>query len=721
MADLSATQFVQRLYRYCDSGLLEIRKLPSGRQDWLPQEEWEKKLPILLASGASRDQVYYGVGLRREQRGTADAVSALPCCWVDVDAKDFNHDPKAAWQALWDHRPMGRPWSTVVFSGGGFHAYLQLSEPAEPSDFKRIEAINRGLARTIGGDLASTDTARILRLPGTMNWKYNPPQRVRVPYAGDEEWNLSDLELYEEKGEAITVPVQAPRSELFDMLFGKCPFLAHARTDAAHLPEPEWYAAISNLVRFPGCVDLIHAMSAPYPGYSRAETDAKILQALNASGPIGCETIRRHFDCKRRCGVKSPAGLSRISPVVEDLGNPFSARDERLQAMVEAAMPESGWLKEYVDYAEKQTDAPRIFQLFAGLWCLSATVERKVAIPYFGVRPLYPNLWMVLIAPSSTYHKSTVVDIAADMAGSTDTYLLPQEFSQEQLIQELSAHPRASFLWSEFGQPLAAFEREYMSGVKDLLANLYDCPDVYERSLRAGTLRVTEPYISALAATNIDWMVDKKRISNDLRGGFLARWLYIPHTSKSFSLEEPNPVDWEWRAELARELRRIRSRPAVSVTLDAVASQRAGLKEEIDRELTDTPYMVELSALYSRYQAVALKLAALYDVGFGRWGGELSPEAMRLASAAVRVLRSSVSDLVASVPRHKDDAMTAEITGKIALLHEQGKAWVSLRDVYRYTGRAKEVCEKCLRELVEMDRLSEKEEGRTRLYQMKLG
>lgn len=718
MANLSAQAFVSGLYRYCESGLLELRSLPSGRQEWLEPGEWD----TLGRRLSTKEHLYYGVGLRKEHKGTKEAVSALPCVWVDIDAKDHGGDLKAAWDCLWANRPTGRHWSYVVQSGGGFHAYAMLKEPASPEDFPRVEAINRGLARSVGGDLCATDAARILRLPGTMNWKYAPPRLVKVRHECPNEWNLSDFEEYEEKGSEIPASLAPPpdRVGMFESLFERCAFLEHCRTDAKSLPEPQWYAAISNLVRFPGCVSLIHDLSRPYPHYARSETDAKILQALDSSGPTGCDAIRKHFDCGRRCGVRSPAGLLRVAPVPEDTGNPFAERDERFRAMVDAAVPQRGWIRSYIDYAEKQTDAPRIFQLFAALWCLSVSVERRLAIPYFGVRPLYPNLWMVLIAPSSTYHKSTVVDIAADMATLTGAYLLPQEFSQEQLISELSGHPQGSFLWSEFGQPLAAFERDYMSGVKDLLANLYDCPDSYERSLRAGVLRVENPCLSALAATNIDWMVDKRRVANDLRGGFLARWLYVPHTSKSFTLEEPNPVDMEWRDELARTLRILRIKPKVTLSLERVSEQRAGLKDEMERELADTPYMVELSALYSRYQAIALKLAALYDVSFGYWGGELSTEAMSLAEAAVRVLRHSVADLVASVPRHKDDALTAEILTKISLLHQQGKSWVSLRDVYRYTGRPKEVCEKCLHELAEMDRLVEREEKRTRLYQLKL-
>jgi hypothetical protein len=63
-------------------------------------------------------------------------------------------------------RQLGR---LVDYSGsGGAHAYWRLAQEAEPAE---LEAANRKLARQLGGDLASTDRARVMRLPGSVNRK----------------------------------------------------------------------------------------------------------------------------------------------------------------------------------------------------------------------------------------------------------------------------------------------------------------------------------------------------------------------------------------------------------------------------------------------------------------------------------------------------------------------------------------------------------------------
>ncbi len=47
-----------------------------------------------------------------------------------------------------------------------------------------------------------------------------------------------------------------------------------------------------------------------YPGYTKEETDAKTLDAINGSPPQTCEHIQSlGFKCKKDCGVKSPISL----------------------------------------------------------------------------------------------------------------------------------------------------------------------------------------------------------------------------------------------------------------------------------------------------------------------------------------------------------------------------------------------------------------------------
>jgi hypothetical protein len=74
-----------------------------------------------------------------------------------------------------------------------------------------------------------------------------------------------------------------------------CPFIQWCLAQAEKgLPEPLWYAMISNLCRFEGGRELIHEISAKDPAkgrYNFDETEDKIQQALENSGPIGYDTI----------------------------------------------------------------------------------------------------------------------------------------------------------------------------------------------------------------------------------------------------------------------------------------------------------------------------------------------------------------------------------------------------------------------------------------------
>lgn len=90
-----------------------------------------------------------------------------------------------------------------------------------------------------------------------------------------------------------------------------CGFVKWCKEEPAKVPEPLWYGLISNLVCVrPGGYSLCHELSREHPGYNQSETDTKIHQAMDASGPHTCAYIRQNgFKCSRDCGVKAPAGL----------------------------------------------------------------------------------------------------------------------------------------------------------------------------------------------------------------------------------------------------------------------------------------------------------------------------------------------------------------------------------------------------------------------------
>jgi hypothetical protein len=96
---------------------------------------------------------------RHPRPGRAGVILSAAACWVDIDDRDG-----VALLRAFPHRP-----HMVVRSGsGGVHAYWRLAQTLDPA---RAEEANRRLAGALGGDLASTDSPRIMRLPGTTNHK----------------------------------------------------------------------------------------------------------------------------------------------------------------------------------------------------------------------------------------------------------------------------------------------------------------------------------------------------------------------------------------------------------------------------------------------------------------------------------------------------------------------------------------------------------------------
>jgi predicted P-loop ATPase len=70
-----------------------------------------------------------------------------------------------------------------------------------------------------------------------------------------------------------------------------CAFLRHARDDAATLPEPEWYAALSLWGRCRRGPETAHERSKAHPKYTYAETAQKLARALEV-GPATCARIQ---------------------------------------------------------------------------------------------------------------------------------------------------------------------------------------------------------------------------------------------------------------------------------------------------------------------------------------------------------------------------------------------------------------------------------------------
>jgi hypothetical protein len=114
------------------------------------------------------------------ERGRIEDVAAINCLFAEFDAKDYGSKDEVRAHletvaALWP--------SIIVDSGGGWHCYWLLEQPlhlSDSGDRKEAARLQAQFVRAVGGDVGAKDLARVLRLPGTQNAKYDPPRSVTV-------------------------------------------------------------------------------------------------------------------------------------------------------------------------------------------------------------------------------------------------------------------------------------------------------------------------------------------------------------------------------------------------------------------------------------------------------------------------------------------------------------------------------------------------------------
>lgn len=164
---------------------VELRALPSKAR--LSTREPIKTERFIKTH--AHENLYFGCATR-EGGGDKSRCREVPALWADVD---FKRTPVPRARQLLESFPL-RP-SVVLESGGGWHVYFLIC--ACDAHDSRIEAILRGLAAALGGDRAAAEVARIMRLPGTCNFKYQPPRASRVLEVNwERRYTLVDFECF---------------------------------------------------------------------------------------------------------------------------------------------------------------------------------------------------------------------------------------------------------------------------------------------------------------------------------------------------------------------------------------------------------------------------------------------------------------------------------------------------------------------------------------------
>ena len=208
-----AETFLNTVFHAHDSGQMLIWTLPDKKSHFC--KDTSQALDAI--KNANGSDIYVGVGISKaalspERRGDLSNIQALPALVLDLDVKaDGMKKPafESKEQALEFINTLPLRPTVVVDSGGGLHCWNVFNEPLEiTDDTTRLDAMRLAKAWNIMAQRQAAklgvvidsvyDLTRVLRVPGTRNFKYGKPGKPvsLVEIAPDRLYNPDDFEIF---------------------------------------------------------------------------------------------------------------------------------------------------------------------------------------------------------------------------------------------------------------------------------------------------------------------------------------------------------------------------------------------------------------------------------------------------------------------------------------------------------------------------------------------
>lgn len=240
------------------------------------------------------------------------------------------------------------PLPTVVNSGRGIHAYWRLAETISRAEWKPVADRFKALCEEhkFRADPSRTaESASILRVPETLNFKQDPPLPVAILQLADET-PYEDIkaaigvliapDYIPRQLSAVTQAAMSNRQSRFRTILMKttegkgCAQLEHIAINQADIEEPLWRAGLSIAAHCVDADEAIHIISSNHPQYSAQETERK---ALSTKGPYTCSTFEKLnptgcSECPHKGQITSPillgseiAAAPKDAPIIQETVN----------------------------------------------------------------------------------------------------------------------------------------------------------------------------------------------------------------------------------------------------------------------------------------------------------------------------------------------------------------------------------------------------------------
>jgi len=236
-------------------GYIDLRfGIPDKTMYRYPVASVDAALDVIKAQGEGKN-VYVGIATRKTSGtekgdGGKENLAEVNALWVDLDYRQ--EGDREAFEAKLKSFP--HPPSMLVDSGHGGQPYWLFDEPFNQTTKAardRFELVLKGLADYFHADPKATDSSRILRIPGTVNYPNEKKRSKGLEQARCELllrdtgncYSMDDFEAFEDRGRSIA--------------------------DVSRLP------GTANVTKLPGPAERYLTSTGDFPGNNSRQRNAK--------------------------------------------------------------------------------------------------------------------------------------------------------------------------------------------------------------------------------------------------------------------------------------------------------------------------------------------------------------------------------------------------------------------------------------------------------------
>lgn len=355
--------------------VLGIKGVDNTKQYLVETREEVDEIAALMVQ--QERNVFFGVAKYTDGSGRKKSnVKAIKSFWLDIDCgptkavvnpktkrPDGYIDQASGLAALQKFcRTIGLPKPILINSGRGLHVYWPLTAEVTREQWEPVAARLRELCVThdLYVDPSVFEVSRVLRIPGTLNFKDNPASAVSVVHEGkptdfDDFVNLLGVKQPTTEPLPAKRPLTALGKSLQDSI-GKsfkrimtrsakgdgCQQLLDCYQNQTTISEPRWFDALS-VAKFCDDADKsIHLLSNQHPDYDPGKTVQKI---AHIEQPHNCVTFERNnpggcAGCPHFGKIKNPITLGMTVPRATVADRTMELLNERTGEMEVVTIPE---------------------------------------------------------------------------------------------------------------------------------------------------------------------------------------------------------------------------------------------------------------------------------------------------------------------------------------------------------------------------------------------